>query len=159
MKNLREAVEQFLEQNQRYLRAAANKTSELAVAPGNNPSDTSELSPAKTEELARPTSRISGTQTKLEQQRQQVRKKRFARYQAVKDLYQQGVGMREVARRLGLGRDTVRRYVRAGEFPEMAQRQTKTPEKLVPYLAYLEQGLPPLSVVDNSKTCRLAIFR
>ena len=55
------------------------------------------------------------------------------------DLVNQGVSIRETARRLGLGRDTVRRYVRAGEFPEMAQRQQKTPGKLGPYTAYLKK--------------------
>jgi transposase len=62
----------------------------------------------------------------------------LARYQAVLDLRQQGVGVRAIARQLGLGRQTVRRYLEADTFPEMAQRQ-KQASLLDQYLPYLKQ--------------------
>ena len=76
--------------------------------------------------------------TKIEEKRQIIRHKRLERYEKVMELYLQGVKIRVIARQLGLHRSTVRKYVYAGEFPEMAQR-CKMPVKLDPYLSYLEE--------------------
>jgi transposase len=48
------------------------------------------------------------------------------------------LSLRAVARTLDLSRTTVRKYVAAGAFPEMAQRR-KRPSILDPHRAYLEQ--------------------
>jgi transposase len=49
---------------------------------------------------------------------QQRREHRLSRYEAVMELLRQGVSQSEAARHCGLGRKTVRRWIRAGEFPE-----------------------------------------
>jgi transposase len=46
--------------------------------------------------------------------------KRYARYEDVRTLSRQGVSIREIARRLKLSRETIRRFLRAEEFPEIA---------------------------------------
>jgi transposase len=138
VKNLREALEQYLEENRAYLRAAAGPIERPAAASDPRPqssvpvsSNTLPTTP-DVETPARP-------QTPAEQARQVKRIRRKERYQAVLGLYQQGIGIREIARKLGVARDTVRHYVRAGEFPEWAQRQEKKPGKLTPFVPYLEQ--------------------
>jgi transposase len=45
--------------------------------------------------------------------------------------------IRAIARELGIGRGTVRRYIKAGAFPEMAKRRKRS-SILDPYLPYLE---------------------
>jgi transposase len=75
--------------------------------------------------------------TQAEQQRQATRQRRLARYEGVIALHQQGHSLRAISRQLGLGFRTVQRYVNAGAFPEMAQRQ-KGPTLLTPYQAYLQ---------------------
>jgi len=56
----------------------------------------------------------------IELQKQGRRAKRYARYEDVRTLSRQGVSIREIARRLKLSRETIRRFLRAEEFPEMA---------------------------------------
>jgi transposase len=68
------------------------------------------------------------------------RENRYARYQAVRLLYQQGASKREIAGRLGLSRQTVTRFVAAETFPEQAPRpRRKQVSILDPYKAYLQQ--------------------
>jgi transposase len=76
--------------------------------------------------------------TKAEQRRAATRERRLARYQAVIDLYQQGTDMRAIADQLGMSCRTVRRYLTANGFPEMAQRR-KRPSILDPHVPYLER--------------------
>jgi transposase len=54
-----------------------------------------------------------------ELQKQGRRAKRSARYEDVRTLSKQGVGIRAIARRLKLSRQTVRRFMQAEEFPEI----------------------------------------
>lgn len=49
------------------------------------------------------------------------RARRLERYNQVKELYHQGIGYRTIARRLHIGRNCVRRFIRAEGFPERAQ--------------------------------------
>ncbi len=61
---------------------------------------------------------------------------RYARFEAVQALQQQGFSLREISRRLKISRETVRRFVRAESFPE----RSKPPKKaslLDPYKPYL----------------------
>lgn len=71
------------------------------------------------------------------QRDQQVRRThRHARYAEVMGLHAQGVSQREIARRLHIGRRTVRRFIRADRFPERsptATRQTIV-DRYEPYL-------------------------
>ena len=112
LKNLAEALERFLDQHRAYLRQAAPLLQEMPAA------------------VWPPTKGKA-----YEQERQQSRKRRLERYQQVIALQQQGVPMREIARKLNIARGTVERYVRSGEFPEIAQRKPE-PTSLDSYKAY-----------------------
>lgn len=64
------------------------------------------------------------------------RNNRYARYEAVRALQEQGFSLREISRRLQISRQTIRRFVRAESFPE----RSKPPKKaslLDPYKPYL----------------------
>ncbi len=76
--------------------------------------------------------------TCAEAQRQARRARRQSRYEAVIQLHAQGASQVAIATLVGLDRDTVRRYLRAPAFPEMARRGLR-PSKLDPYKAYLQQ--------------------
>jgi len=62
---------------------------------------------------------------------------RQQRYERVKALQRQGLSSRQIARTLGLGRNTVLRFSRAEQYPERA-RLSRTDERLAPYLAQLQ---------------------
>ena len=128
VQNLQESLKQVLEQQPACLYAAANNSTAPAVEAQTPPQP--EL--AESPEVSPP------VLTATEQKQQATRQRRLARYQAVIELHQQGVGLRAIARQLDLGRRTVSRYIEAGEFPEMAQRPPKA-TLLTPYLPYLEQ--------------------
>jgi transposase len=70
--------------------------------------------------------------------RQMRRGKRYERYQAVVEFHQRGLDARAIARQTGLSRNSVRRYLQAGTFPEQRVR-TKRRSLLDPYLPYLHQ--------------------
>jgi transposase len=123
--NLRDVLERLLERHRVCLYAAAAKPE-----PPNEP---------QAEDVLPETSKkVEPQLTKTEQNRQATRKRRLARYQTVVELHRQGVKMRAIARQLGMSPRTIRRYIEAGSFPEMAQRR-KTPSILDPFLPYLNQ--------------------
>ena len=133
--NLREAVELFFEQNRACLYAAAKAQiqpepvqAQEPEAPSN--SDAVECVPVPVEDPPR--------LTKAEQVRALRREKRLRRYQEVITLYQQGVGIREIARRMRMARKTITKYIHAGEFPEIGRRR-KMPTQISPYERYLEK--------------------
>jgi transposase len=64
------------------------------------------------------------------------RDNRYARYEAVRALQQQGFSLREISRRLLISRQTVRRFVRAEAFLERS-RPPKKASLLDPYKPYL----------------------
>jgi len=131
VKNLRETLELFLDQNRHCLRAAGEVRAQTQV-----------LIEQKMAELAEkeliPLHRKGQSPTKAAKKSQIIRQNRLEKYKKVMELHLQGMKVRAIARQLGLHRSTVQRYVRAGEFPEMAQRR-KTPVKIDPYLDYLEE--------------------
>ncbi len=61
--------------------------------------------------------------TKDQLLRQQRRQRRLSRYEEVMRLHQEGVSVRQIAQQLGMGRQTVRRYLNHGTFPEITQRR------------------------------------
>jgi transposase len=73
---------------------------------------------------------------RAQERRQERRAQRLARYDAVVDLHRQGHSQAAIGRQTGLGRKTVRRYLRAGAFPERATPPAR-PSRLAPYEAYL----------------------
>jgi transposase len=72
-----------------------------------------------------------------EQERQQHREKRKVLFDAVIAAYQRGLTKRAIANELKITRMTVRRYLRAKEFPERAPRQRRS--ELDSYREYLEK--------------------
>jgi transposase len=71
------------------------------------------------------------------QEIQDNRAKRYALYRDVMRLRQQGVSQNGIARTLGINHATVRRFIRAGTFPERAQYRRGS--QLDPYIPYLHQ--------------------
>ena len=65
------------------------------------------------------------------------RHRRHARYRAIQDLYAHGMSQREIGRRLGLSRETVRLNVEADAAPERRLNRPK-PSILDPFEAYLQ---------------------
>lgn len=67
---------------------------------------------------------------------QQRRTRRLQRYEQVIQLHQQGIGQREIARRTGIHRSTVRRFIGADSFPERATaRRSRAVGQFDDYLA------------------------
>jgi transposase len=126
LQNLKDALIRVLDQNQACLYAAASEPDEDPV-----PVPTHKMN-VKDETTDNP------SQTKAEQRRQAARERRLARYQAVMDLYEQGTKIRAISRQLGMSRSTVRRYIKAGRFPETARRR-KRRSILDPYLTHLKR--------------------
>ena len=61
--------------------------------------------------------------TRDQQLRQQRRARRLHRYEEVVRLHEEGVSVRQIAQQMGMGRQTVRRHLNQGAFPEIAQRR------------------------------------
>jgi transposase len=72
-----------------------------------------------------------------QQQSQQRRERRKARYEAVRAAHQRGLTHRAIAKEFGLSRKTVRRFLQATEFPEQAPRRRRS--GLEPFREYLEK--------------------
>jgi len=124
LRNLSEALQQTLENRHVLLSQAAK-----AVAVRSQP--TPELC-LQTEFESPPS-----PPTRIEKVRQTNRSRRLARYKSVMELVQQGISQSEISRTLGVGRRTVRRWTRAGLFPE---RVCVTRRSTLDYFAdYLNQ--------------------
>jgi transposase len=158
LQNMREALQRLCEQQQAALRAASVPSPSPNTAPPvlAGPSTEADGSvAARTVESAAPTvlarehaptvtaDRVSippdsRPPTKQAQHRQTRRAARVARYEEVHALHAQGVGIRAIARQLGLSRPTVRTFLAADVFPEQATRGATT-SGLDPYKPYLQQ--------------------
>ena len=79
----------------------------------------------------------ASSRTVTEAQRQGRRARRKHRYDEVITLHQQGVSQVAIAARVGLHRDTVRRYLNAPDIPEIVRPSKRS--KLDPYKAYLHE--------------------
>lgn len=125
LRNLSDALQRTLEPRHAELRKAAQATEATAIqeqptvaAP--MPKDEAAVRPPPPDSL-----------------RQARRSRRLARYEAVMELVQQGVSQVAIERKLGIGRRTVRRWLRAGGFPE--RQPTKRHSSITPFASYLEQ--------------------
>jgi transposase len=119
IRNLGEALTRCFEQQASDLHAAWNEV----VPPIPQPA-----SPVTTSAITRPPN-------KAELIRQQRRSQRLHRYEQVMALRQGGATQEEIAQQLQIDTKTIRRYVRAGAFPEMAARRRSTGvDRWMPYL-------------------------
>jgi transposase len=80
---------------------------------------------------------VSRPFTKAELMRQQRRTQRLRRYEQVLELHQRGASQEEMAQQVQIDVKTIRRYLRAGVFPEMASR--RRPTGIDHWMPYLEQ--------------------
>ena len=90
---------------------------------------------------------IGGSEVPVEEEQKSVikpqalaemnRRSRLKKFQDVNELHNQGVSAREIARRLGMHRSTVGRYIRCSSFPERKKRHYK--RSTDPFDAYLRQ--------------------
>ena len=120
--NLRDALERFLSRKHAAVRAAAMDVATIAP-----PTDSAAVPANASPKLTRP-----------EREQQDRRAQRMARYEAVRRLQAEGVGLREIGRRLHLARKTVRRFARADRFPERQPRPPQ-PTLITPYDPYLRR--------------------
>jgi transposase len=116
--NLTAVVERVLGRHHAALRAAAQAALAEAAPPAAAPT------PQRMPELRR--------------ERLSRRERRRARYEEVLGLHRQGWSQVRIADALGMGRHTVRRFLRAGSFPEPAPA-TPRPSGLRPYESYLRE--------------------
>jgi transposase len=74
--------------------------------------------------------------TRAQQIQQDRRARRYARYAEIIDLRGQDVSIRSIAEQMGMGRQTVRRYLATGTFPEITPRRRMPSllDKFEPYL-------------------------
>lgn len=132
LKNLRETMERLLSRHHKSLKAAAQTVVQQLATSGLATSAV-ERAGAQDEEPQLATGPPSTGPKRLSQHR---RENRHDRYQEVMALYEQGVAIRTIAHQLGMGRHTVRRFIRAGALPERQSPRTR-PSQLDPYKAYL----------------------
>lgn len=121
LQNLGQAVDHLLTREQRVLTQVAD----ALVAPA-EPTD--EQTPAA-EAMPAPT-------TRQEREHAAVEARRQARYDRVVALAREGHSLREVARRAGVNRGTVRRYLRAGQYHPCAKPSCR-PHGVDAYATYL----------------------
>jgi transposase len=123
--NVGELLERVLASQRTALRQAAAAVDRALV----------EATPPETEaRLATPATRPD--QTRVQDRQQARRAQRLARYEAVLALHQQGFSQVAISKQVGLGRKTIRRYLRADAFPERAPAAPR-PSTLAPYDQYL----------------------
>jgi transposase len=124
LKNLREALERTLDRNQKVLGGIALSSSECTDKTTGSPG-TSDYTPPP-----RSPSERARSQT--------ARKQRYARYEKVCKLHSRGMSLRAIARKLGISRYAVRRYVNADTFPERRPHRRR-PSMLDPFESYLKK--------------------
>jgi hypothetical protein len=77
--------------------------------------------------------------TRRERRQAERRARRQERYTKVRELQAQAVSIHELARQMGISRQTVRRFLRVDQFPEHSQRRPR--RNLDPFLPYLREQL------------------
>ena len=123
LRNLGDVLKRLLDRHRECLYAAAQ-------SPKNKPAFAVKLKvkrPLQSQETEEPASPPSS----------KSRQRRLARYRRVINLHKQGLSIREISRQIPLSRQTVRRYIKAGEFPEIAPSK-RVSTALMPYTAYLQ---------------------
>jgi len=131
LKNMRETVERVLNRNHTALYQVAEEQAAKEKTEAKSEEQSSTSKPSSTPILTRQVS-------SAEQARLARRQRRLDRYNQVISLHQQGISIAAIARQMKMGRRDVRRFIRAGTFPERAQSPER-PSKLDPFLPYLKQ--------------------
>jgi transposase len=106
LRNLSDALQQILESKHTLLSQAAKVVAAQSQATAETNVHTEAESPP--------------SPSRMDAISQAKRGRRLGRYESVMELVRQGVSQCEISRRLRVGRKTVRRWTRAGSFPERA---------------------------------------
>ena len=80
--------------------------------------------------------------TLIEARRQRCRQARYERYLAVVELHRQGHTQLAIAERIGIGPETIARWLHAPEFPERRIRSDRRPDQAL-VVQKQERGLQP----------------
>ncbi len=129
LKNLREVVERVVNGHRRELRKAAQTISPYrAISESVKVQDLPPLHPK---------AQWSRRSTKELLQQQARRARRIQRYEEIKQMRADGASISAIARKMGMQRATVRRFVRADEYPEV--RAPRMPSKVQPFAEYLKE--------------------
>jgi len=127
--NVGEALERVLSRKHTVLKEAAAGVDRLGAEPN-------QVAPTPSPPLSVPPT--SQRPSRKEQLRQARRARRLGRYEEVAALYEQGFSQRAIGRQLGIATRTVQRFLKAGSFPERAQR-ARRPTMLTPHESYLRE--------------------
>jgi len=134
LQNLREALQRVLEQQVAAIAAAhALPTEPIVPAAAEQPALTEPLTVAASADP------LAG-RSRRERLHAESRACRHVRYTQVRALARQGASIHAIARQLELSRQTVRRLLRADQFPEQGQRRPQR-SKLDPFVPYLRDQL------------------
>jgi transposase len=76
--------------------------------------------------------------TRYQQRKDERRERRLERYTQIIELHRQGISQSEIGRRLHMERKTVRRFLRAGRFPERSAPH-RPPPRVNAFRDYLQQ--------------------
>jgi transposase len=131
LQNMQEVVERVLTRKHTALREAASNL--IAGAEAEQKSNEATIT-SGLEAIVRP------IKTKAAQRSQERRARRETRYNEVNDLKQQGLAIREIARRLGIHRGTIRKYLNAESLPEQASRSLRG-SKVDHYASFLQKRI------------------
>ena len=123
LQNLGQALDRILTREHTALTRAADTVSRAPNKPRQLPAQDS----TQVEQQPR---------TRLERDHAAVEARRQDRYERVMALAQEGYSLREIGRRAGVSRGTVRSYVRAGQYRPRA-RPSRQPHECDAYAAYL----------------------
>jgi transposase len=141
LQNLREALQRVLEQHLEVIQVAQMPPSEPAPLPSVEPF--APLAQCADDSLSTATtiqSPPAAPRTRQERLQAERRARRQERYTQVRELHAQGASIHAIARQIGLSRQTVRRFLRASQFPEQGQRRPRR-RKLDPFVPYLCEQL------------------
>ena len=140
LQNLREALQRVLDQHLGDIQAAQKASTELSHLPeAQVPQPLATLTQDTT--IAASNAELPPLlHTRQEWLQAQRRERRLGRYREVRELHTQGISIHEIARQIGMSRQTVRRFLRADQFPEHGQQRPRR-RKLDPFLPYLREQL------------------
>ncbi len=142
LSNLRDTMKRLLESKSACLKAAADESNHTEAAAR----EQMELSVSHAEkpnaEATRKAAELpdaSAKLTKAEKRKLEGQARRQERYEAVKELHDQGLYIAEIARLLNMDWKTVSKYVQADECPLYPEKRSRRPRKLDPYKEYITQ--------------------
>lgn len=148
LKNLRERLKDLMDTKQSCLPEGEEHTSDAIPAKAQGikelpeqpqPEELEDPAQEKHYRVMSPSPRERPAGVSYDAFHKQVRRdNRYARYEAVRTLHQQGFNKSEISRRLGLCRQTITTYLEADVFPEITLRPQKA-SILDPYKPYILQ--------------------